>query len=171
MLVLAVVMDDDEVVLLPVVALAVVDLVPAAFEDVEVGLVLMAVAEVGAAGHELDEVDLERLREELLVTRAEHPIGLRLVGIGVAGMADARIVDDRARAPDAVLAALQVALLAQAIGLRADAAQERATVLTHFALPQPAIRTNGMTFDLRPVARDRPRRPSEARCRTGGWAR
>src|SRR6266540_4182530 len=70
-LVLAVGVDDDEVVLLPLVALAVVDLVALAFEDVEVRLVLMAVAVIETAGEQLDEVDLERLREERLVAGAE----------------------------------------------------------------------------------------------------
>jgi hypothetical protein len=60
-LVLAVGVDDDEVVLLPLVALAVVDLVALALEDVEVRLVLVAVAVIRAAWQQLDEVDLQRL--------------------------------------------------------------------------------------------------------------
>lgn len=41
---------DHEIVLLPVVALSIVDLIPAALEDVEVRLVLVPVAEVRATG-------------------------------------------------------------------------------------------------------------------------
>src|SRR5207249_363021 len=74
-LVLAVGMDDDEIVLLPLVALAVVDLVTLALEDVEVRLVLMPVAVVRPARLQLDEVHLQRLREERLVARTEHPPG------------------------------------------------------------------------------------------------
>src|SRR5438093_4350080 len=134
MLVLAIGMDDYEVVLLPVVALAVVDLVALALEDVEVRLVLMAVAVVAPTRLQLDEVDLQGLGEKGLVTRPEHPPGARLAFIGVARMADARVVGDRAGAADPRRAALTGTELLQPIGLRADAAQERAAVLTHALL-------------------------------------
>jgi hypothetical protein len=39
----------DEIVLFPFVSLTVVDLVAAAFEDIERGLILMAVPAIGAA--------------------------------------------------------------------------------------------------------------------------
>ena len=51
-------MDDDEVILIPVVALAIVDLVARALEDVEVGLVLVAVAVVRSTREQLNEVHL-----------------------------------------------------------------------------------------------------------------
>src|SRR5439155_1422914 len=93
-LVHAVRVHDREVVLLPVVSDAVVDLVALALEDVEARLVLVAVAVIGATREKLDEMHLQRLRQEGIVARAQHPRGPRLVG--VARVADARVVDDGA---------------------------------------------------------------------------
>ena len=81
-----------QVALLPVVPLVVVDLVAGALEDVERGLVLVAVAVVGAVRRQLDEVHLERLGQELLVARADPPPGAGL--LGVAGVTDLGVVDD-----------------------------------------------------------------------------
>ena len=84
--------DEGQVAGLPVVALVVVDLVAGALEDVEGGLVLVAVAVVGALRRQLDEVHLQRLGEELLVAGADAPPGARL--LGVAGVPDLGVVDD-----------------------------------------------------------------------------
>src|SRR5262249_17560919 len=80
-------MHDDEVALLPVVARLVVDLVAPALEDVEDGFVLVAVTVVRGAWWQLDEVDLEALGEERLVSGGDPPPG--------AGMCGRRRVRDR----------------------------------------------------------------------------
>jgi hypothetical protein len=66
-------MHDDEVALLPVVARLVVNLVAPALEDVEDGFVLVAVTVVGGAGWQLEEVDLQALGEERLVSGTDPP--------------------------------------------------------------------------------------------------
>src|SRR5207245_2742133 len=124
-LVHAVRVHDREVVLLPVVSDAVVDLVALALEDVEARLVLVAVAVIGATREKLDEMHLQRLRQEGIVARAQHPRGPRLVG--VARVADARVVDDGAGTAHAVRGALAAAELAEAVGLGGEPAKEDPT--------------------------------------------
>src|SRR6266566_3286390 len=118
----AVRVHDREIVLLPVVSDAVVDLVALALEDVEARLVLVAVAVIGAAREELDEMHLQRLRQEGIVARPKHPRGPRLVG--VARVADARVVDDGAGTADAVRGALAAAELPKPVGLGTEPAKE-----------------------------------------------
>ena len=130
MLVFAVGVDDDEVVLLPLVALAIVDLVTLAFEDVEVRFVLMTVPMVGAAGLQFDEVDLQRLGEERVIARTEHPPGARLALVRIPGMTDGRVVRDRPGTAHARRAALPGAELLEAIGFRTDPTQKSAAVLS-----------------------------------------
>jgi len=124
---------DDDVVLLPVVPLAVVDLVPGALEDVEQRLVLVAVALVPAAREQLDEVRLQRLREERIVPGSDEPRRLRPVAvIAVSGGVAAELP---ASADDAVGGALPPAELAEAVLLRRHPAQEDASFFRHVAPP------------------------------------
>src|SRR5205085_750980 len=133
----AVGVDDREVVLLPVVADTVVDLVAGSLEDVEAGLVLVPVPVIGAPREELHEMHLERLGEERVVAGTEHPRRPRLVG--VPGVADARVVDDGAGAAGAVGGALAATELAQAVRLRAQPAEEDpALALGHREPPSPS---------------------------------
>ena len=97
-------------------------LVPRTFEDVERRLVLVAVAVVRSARLELDEVELERLSKEGLVSRAEHPPRPRQTIVGVAGMPDRRVVGDRPGPPHAGCRALASAEFGEPVGLGADAA-------------------------------------------------
>jgi hypothetical protein len=83
---------EDQVALGPVVTLVVMDLVAAALEDEEGGLVLVAVAAVGRAGRQLDEVDLESLGEEGVVAGGDPPPCPGL--IGVSGMRYLGVIDD-----------------------------------------------------------------------------
>src|SRR5205823_3395716 len=109
-----------------VVSDAVVDLVALALEDVEARRVLVAVAVIGAPREELDEMHLQRLRQEGIVARAEHPRCPRL--IGVAGVADTRVIDDGAGTADAVGGALAAAELAEPVGLGGEPAKEDPTL-------------------------------------------
>ena len=116
--------DDDEVVLLPVVALAVVDLVARPFEDVKARLVLVAVPVIRAAREELDEVHLERLGQEGLVPGPEDPPRVRL--LRVTGMRHRPGVGHDARAAHAIGLALVPAVLRKSVLRGADPAQEDA---------------------------------------------
>jgi hypothetical protein len=69
-----------------------VDLVARALEDVERRLVLVAVPVVRLAGRDLDEVDLDVLREERVVARPDPPPRPRV--LRVAGVADLGVVGD-----------------------------------------------------------------------------
>src|SRR6185437_7741741 len=121
---------EGEVALLPVVPLVVVDLVAAAFEDVEGGLVLVAVPVVRALRRQLDEVDLDGLGEERLVARADPPPRPRLRGVSrvrgvVAGVDDNRVV------ADAGSGELGAPELVEAVRLGREPAYEGAVLLSH----------------------------------------
>src|SRR5207302_686689 len=116
---------------LPIVPPPVVDLVSASLEDVERGLVLMAVAPVGAAGEQLDEVHLDRLGKERVISGTEDPGGAGLVRIP--GVGDRRIVDDGAGAAHAGRRALPPAELFESVGLGADPPEKHPT----FAFAHP----------------------------------
>ncbi len=123
-------MYEDEIALLPVVSLVVVDLVTAAFEDVERRLVLVAVAVVRAVRRQLHEVDLDRLGQKRVVARSDPPPRARLGRIAgvcgaVTGVHDNRVVPDPGRGQ------LLTPEMAQSVRLRRHAANEYATVLTH----------------------------------------
>ena len=123
---------DDEVARLPVVALVVVDLVALALEDVEDGLVLVAVPVVRLAGWDLDEVDLDVLRQEGLVAGADAPPRARV--LGVAGMPDLRVVDDDLVVTDTRSCELRLAEFLQPVLLRAHPSQENTAFLRHSRL-------------------------------------
>jgi len=111
---------DDEIALLPVVALVVVDLVPRALEDVEDRLVLVPVPVVRLPRRQLDKVDLDVLGQEGLVARTDAPPRARV--LGVAGMADRRVVDDHALAADAGRGELLSPVLLEPVVLRRHSA-------------------------------------------------
>src|SRR5207244_8256027 len=96
---------------LPLGAFALLGRVTLAFEDVEVRFVLLTVPMVGAAGPQFDEVDLQRLGEERVIARTEHPPGARLALVRIPGMTDGRVVRDRPGTADARRAALPGAQL------------------------------------------------------------
>jgi hypothetical protein len=125
--------DEDEVVLLPVVALVVVDLVSGALEDVERCLVLVAVAAVAAVAVDLDEVHLQGLGQELLVPGADPPGHARL--LGAARVPDGlAVVGDNGLVPDARMGELLLAELLQLVLVRLQTAHEHTTVFTHGVL-------------------------------------
>jgi hypothetical protein len=126
--------DDDEVARLPVVPLVVVDLVAGALEDVEDGLVLVAVAVVRLPGRDLDEVDLQVLGQERLVAGADAPPGARV--LGVTGVTDLRVVDDDLVPPDTRRTELRATKFPEPVLLRAQPAQKDATGFPH-SLPPP----------------------------------
>jgi len=120
---------QDEVVLLPLVALVVVDLVTGALEDVEGSLVLVTVPVVGAARRQFHEVHLKSLGQELLVTGADAPPGPGL--LRVPGVPDLAVVDDDRVVPHPVDSQLSLPELAQTVGLAGQTADEHASLLTH----------------------------------------
>ena len=123
-------MYEDEVALLPVVALVVVDLVAAAFEDVERRFVLVAVAVVRAVRRQFHEVDLDRLGQERVVARSDPPPRARLRRVARVGGAVTGVHDDGV-VPDPRRGQLLAPEVAQTVRLRRHAANEYATVLTH----------------------------------------
>jgi hypothetical protein len=125
--------DDDEVAGLPVVALVVVDLVALALQDVEDRLVLVAVAVVRLARRDLDEVDLDVLRQERIVAGADAPPGARV--LRVAGVADLRIVDDDLVVADARRRQLRLPKFLEPVLLGTHTPQEDAAFLRHLTAP------------------------------------
>src|SRR5206468_6544884 len=101
--------------------------------------VLVAVPVVLTTGEKLDEVHLQCLAQEVIVTRPDHPPGPRLPLVRVARVADARVVGDGAGLTHAVDIALLLSELPEPVGLRAEAAQERALVLTHGGLLRSSL--------------------------------
>ena len=77
----------------------------------------MAVPMVRPPRTQLDEVDLERLGEEGLVPRAEDPPGTREAFVGIAGVADGRVVGDGAGPADARRGTLAPAEIGEAVSL------------------------------------------------------
>jgi hypothetical protein len=121
--------DEDEVALLPVVTLVVVDLVAAAFEDVEGGLVLVAVPGVGGMRRQLDEVDLQGLGEERVVARPDPPPCPGL--LRVPGVAHGSVVgDDRVVAHPGGRELSRPEIL-QTVVFRGDATEEHPSALCH----------------------------------------
>jgi hypothetical protein len=89
----------------------------------------MGVATVRAARQQLLEMDLQVLRQEGLVTRAERP---PLIGVlGSARVADALVVDDRTGRTDPRRCALLLAEFPETEVLGADPAHENATIFSH----------------------------------------
>jgi hypothetical protein len=62
-------MNNDEIIFLPLIPATIMGLIAATFENVEDRLVLMPVSVVGAAGSELDELNLKGLRQKRVVSR------------------------------------------------------------------------------------------------------
>src|SRR5262249_4667760 len=73
----AVGVDDHQVAGRPVISLAIMDLVPPALDDVEGGLVLVAMAAIAAAGLDHHEVTLDCLGKKRIVLRRGQPLGSR----------------------------------------------------------------------------------------------
>src|SRR5581483_4794386 len=147
--------DDDEVAGLPVVALVVVDLVALALEDVEDGLVLVAVPVVRLPRRDLDEVHLDVLGQERLVAGADAPPGARV--LGVARMADLRVVDDDVVVSYPWRGELLRAKLLEPVLLGAHPPQEDAPFLCHCRPPLASTRAGEATTNVLPLAHaDRP---------------
>ena len=123
-----------QVVLGPVVALVVVDLVAAALENVERRFVLVAVSVVGRLRRQFDEMDLDGLGEKILVARADPPPGARLFAVPRVG--DLGVVDDECVVPDPLDLQLLAPELAKAVRLRGEPADEYAALLPHTVLLQ-----------------------------------
>ncbi len=120
---------EDEVVLAPVVALVVVDLVAAPLQDVEGRLVLVAVAMVRRLWRQLDEVDLDRLGEKVRVAWADPPPRPALRA--VARMRHRRVVDYHAVVAYPVHRQLTATVLTEPVGLRRQRPYENPSVLAH----------------------------------------
>jgi hypothetical protein len=118
--------DEDEVTLLPVVALVVVDLVAASLEDVERRLVLMAVPVVRAVRRQFHEMDLHRLGEERFVTGPDSPPRPGFRGVpGVCGVVAG--VGDDGVVPDPWRRELFAAKVTEPVGLGIQSTNERAS--------------------------------------------